>query len=265
MSVLNVNVKYTRFMRYDRVPLDIPVHSHPYCEIVYYVSGTGYGKIGDLEYRYGPDTFVFIPTGVLHSEYAETVSSHYLIGLTYGGEFPIVPMGFYKDTSDGKLLDLFIRTQSELKTSQPFYEMYIDTLAEQILITIARKFSGMRNLVSSKLQTAIAFLNSYYFNDIDLKALAQSVYYSYDRFRHLFAEQTGLSPQQYLIRLRLDHAAQYLEQTPHSVSEIARLVGYHSDSALIIDFKKRYGKTPAQYRKKFALDVEQSNYDVQEK
>lgn len=226
------------------------MHMHPYYEIVYYIEGSGYGMIDRQRYEYAPGTFVFIPKDTPHSEYAATVSAHYLIGLTYNNEeFPVIPAGCYDDDVHKTLLALFKQIQRELKNSQFYYKRYVESLAEQILINIARRFVSRQDLTASKLKMAIAYINSYYYRDIDFADLAKSAYYSYDRFRHLFTEQIGVSPQRYLNNIRLDHAAKYLETTDHPVTEIAQKVGYHSDSALILDFKKRFGKTPAEYRK----------------
>lgn len=96
MADFNISVKYTRFLRYEKIPFDIPTHTHPYCEIVYYTSGTGYGCIEGTKYRYTPNSYVFIPTGTEHSEYAETVSAHYLIGLMCNKDAPPFPQDFMK-------------------------------------------------------------------------------------------------------------------------------------------------------------------------
>ncbi len=260
MADFNVNIKYTRFLRYEKVPFDIPSHTHPYCEIVYYTSGTGYGSIEGTQYRYYPNTYIFIPTGVTHSEYAETVSAHYLIGLTYSNNSPKIPAGFHVDESDGLLLDLFDKIQQELRKSLPYYKTYIDVLAEQILVYLARCFTVETEKNASPINMAINFMNSHFNQEIDLHELAKSAYYSYDYFRHLFTKIKGTSPQRYLLNLRLENATRQLEQTDLSLFSIAQSVGYHSAAAFSIDFKKKYQKTPSEYRATYIANQQNINY-----
>lgn len=263
MTDFSISVKYTRFLRYEKVPLDIPTHTHPYCEIVYYTSGTGYGCIEGTKYRYTPNSYVFIPTGAEHSEYAETVSAHYLIGLMCNKDAPTIPAGFHQDDSDGLLPDLFAKIQEELRKSLPYYETCIDALAKQILIYIARRFALENEKVSSKIDMAINFMNSHFDQEIDLRELAKSTYYSYDHFRHLFTKFKGSSPQRYLLNLRLEHATRQLEQTELPLSVIAQGVGYHSAAAFSIDFKKKYGKTPSEYRASYTANQQDIHYKEQ--
>ena len=260
MADFNVSVKYTRFLRYERVPFDVPSHTHPYCEIVYYTSGTGYGNIEGNKYRYSPNTYVFIPTGARHSEYAETVSAHYRIGLTCGKDSPEIPSGFHADDSNGLLPGLFDKIQQELRKSLPYYKACIDALAEQILVYIARRFTVETEKASSKIDMAINFMDSHFSQEIDLHELARSTYYSYDYFRHLFAKLKGISPQRYLLNLRLEHATHQLEQTDLPLCVIAQSVGYHSAAAFSIDFKKKYGKSPSEYRATYIANQQNLEY-----
>ena len=52
----------------------------------------------------------------------------------------------------------------------------------------------------------------------------------------------------YLIDLRLEHAAELLANTSMSALEVCSAVGYDSFSYLIKQFKKKYGVTPHKYR-----------------
>ena len=59
---------------------------------------------------------------------------------------------------------------------------------------------------------------------------------------------TGLTPQQYLLELRLNKARQFLEQGSYaSVGELAQAVGFSSTQQLSRNFKKRFGKLPSSY------------------
>ncbi len=66
----------------------------------------------------------------------------------------------------------------------------------------------------------------------------------------LFKEQYGLSPSEYLARLRVDRARQLLAETDLSVLDIAYTAGFASLSHFYTCFRAQTGCTPRAYREK---------------
>lgn len=81
-----------------------------------------------------------------------------------------------------------------------------------------------------------------------LLELAQAVNLSVWRLSHIFADEVGKSPMQYLRQLRMDRARHLLETSFLSVKEIAHQVGLNDESHFVRDFKKVYGDAPSRYR-----------------
>jgi len=82
----------------------------------------------------------------------------------------------------------------------------------------------------------------------DARTLGDLVHLSESRFRHLFKQETGTTPAQYLRDLRFQRAEVMLRTTFLSVKEIAEKVGTTSINHFMKDFKRRYGMTPGEYR-----------------
>ena len=82
----------------------------------------------------------------------------------------------------------------------------------------------------------------------DARTLGRLVHLSASRFRHLFKQETGTTPGQYLRELRFRKAELMLRTTFLSMKEIAERVGTISLSHFMKDFKKRHGMTPREYR-----------------
>jgi len=99
-------------------------------------------------------------------------------------------------------------------------------------------------LVISKLETETS-------TSWDTKTLAKLVSLSPSRFRHLFKQETGISPAQYLKEIRLRKAEIMLRTTFLSVKQILKRVGIRSNSHFVHDFRKLYGVTPTAYRRVF--------------
>ena len=83
----------------------------------------------------------------------------------------------------------------------------------------------------------------------DIKTLATLVNLSPSRFRHLFKQETGTSPAQYLKEYRLRKAEKMLRTTFLSVKQVLKHVGLGSNAHFVRDFRKKYGLTPTAYRR----------------
>ena len=86
--------------------------------------------------------------------------------------------------------------------------------------------------------------------DVDIKALARTVNLSTSRLRHLFKDETGLTPAQYLKRMRLERARQLIEGSFLRIKEVMPQVGISDESHFVRDFKKTHGLPPMRYRRK---------------
>jgi len=81
---------------------------------------------------------------------------------------------------------------------------------------------------------------------ITVAAVARAVNLNAPYFCTLFTEQTGLTPSEYLINLRLTRAKEYLEHTTMSVADICAALGY-DPSYFSRLFKRHTGHAPGHY------------------
>src|ERR1043165_2819517 len=83
----------------------------------------------------------------------------------------------------------------------------------------------------------------------DFAALAVQINLSPSRFRHLFKQETGATPAQYLKDVRLVKAEKMLRTTFLSIKQILKQVGIASNAHFVRDFRRQYGTTPTTYRR----------------
>ena len=74
--------------------------------------------------------------------------------------------------------------------------------------------------------------------------------YSHSHFSTLFKKYTSSSLIDFLMNKRLEYASELLTKTDKTTLEICMAIGYNSYSFFLKNFKKKYGVTPLQYRKK---------------
>ncbi len=83
---------------------------------------------------------------------------------------------------------------------------------------------------------------------LSMSAIADAYSISSVRLSLDFKEAVGMSPSEYLLRLRMEKAKALLSKTELSIKDICAQVGYYDASGFIRRFKKYMGVTPVQYR-----------------
>jgi AraC-like DNA-binding protein len=81
------------------------------------------------------------------------------------------------------------------------------------------------------------------------RQLAQHAKMSTNGFLHLFKKQTGVSPQMFARKKRLEQAAILLHYSCNSIEEIAEKTGFSDRYHLSKSFKKEYRIGPSRFRK----------------
>lgn len=111
--------------------------------------------------------------------------------------------------------------------------MFAHSLAQALAVYLVRQYldpdRGARRsnaLQAYKLRRVIEAMNksrAEYFSLANLARLADLSEYHFSR---IFKRATGLSPSQYLIRLRMSRARQLLLETDHSIIDVGLGMGY---------------------------------------
>ena len=82
-----------------------------------------------------------------------------------------------------------------------------------------------------------------------LENLARHCGASVSRLSHLFKQQTGSSPQQFIERHRMQHAVQLLRLTNLSIAEVATEAGYADAFYFSNRFHRYAGASPSEFRR----------------
>ena len=85
------------------------------------------------------------------------------------------------------------------------------------------------------------------------KILADKCKISEVYFRKLFKKLNGVSPQKYIINLKLEFAFHLLGSNLYSVSEVSQKSGFQDTKYFSRIFKKRYGYSPKDVQSKSEL------------
>lgn len=103
---------------------------------------------------------------------------------------------------------------------------------------------------SGQMTATLVYIAAHLNEDISINTLSALTAYHPHYFIKLFKQDMGMSPHQYILRMRLQEAARLL-RAGGTVSEAAASVGYADTSSFARAFKSHYGVQPG----RFALDA----------
>lgn len=131
----------------------------------------------------------------------------------------------------------------EAPTSAKLYSMFM-TLLEHSGASIAGRGGN------PTVDQAIAYIQSHLTDKLNVDEIAASAGYSASYFSHMFTEETGMSPYQFVVRSRIEQAQQLLKTTRLSIQEIAFQCGFNSAANFCYTFRRMTGLPPHDYRKR---------------
>lgn len=163
------------------------------------------------------------------------------------------PAPFF-DPSVRQLLGLLAKEVRTGGLSGIFYvEHLLHALAAR-LITSGVGNDSKKNIFAEKLSSgAFSRILEHMHSDpvakVSLASLAIESGYSKRQLLRVFRANTGLSPYQYLLRLRVDRAKQLMRKSTLSLLDIAIESGFNSNAHLTNAFRQHLGVTPSHFRR----------------
>jgi AraC-like DNA-binding protein len=146
---------------------------------------------------------------------------------------------------------------AETASAAPGAEEIVGRLADALLAQALRVAlaelqasdgAGVLALRDPQLATAIGLIHHRPDHAWTVGELAGEVALSRSAFSARFRRLVGESPQRYITRTRLAHAAALLHQTDAPLAEIALKIGYGSEFSFAKAFKRAFGIAPGTYR-----------------
>ena len=105
-----------------------------------------------------------------------------------------------------------------------------------------------RHELYKRLSYSLDYIHSGFTGAIGLEELSATAFLSKYHFLRLFKLTFGLSPHQYIQKLRLEKASQLLKHSPLPVGDIADALGFENSQSFSRLFFQRTGMYPSRYR-----------------
>lgn len=97
-------------------------------------------------------------------------------------------------------------------------------------------------------EAAVGLMKRNHYRSISMESIAKQINISEKHLCRLFKEKCGLSPKQYMTKIRMDAAKKMLLESDLRVKEIAEIEGYSSQGAFSQAFSLYFGMSPTEMK-----------------
>jgi AraC family transcriptional regulator len=153
---------------------------------------------------------------------------------------------------DPFLREISLKVHQAAGTSLTIEKMYIESLIMTCAIHLATQyaadykkiFAPKGKLSSVQLSRVIDYTRSFVHANISLNELASTVHLSAYHFARLFRQTLGISPYQFVLQLKIEHAKKLIQNHHGPLSEIAYSLNFTDQAHFSNVFKKITGVSP---------------------
>ncbi len=268
--------------------------THKYYEMVYVKKGTGEYIVENKRFTVGPNDIVIVKPNKKHclKVKSEKRCEFTVIYFSFVSRFNDVEshktkriysdiplddfINFVSGERSDDYLNLKVNQKNDIiilleqlvceKTGQEIgSECMVQLLIMQLFVMISRALKmEWENSIKAKttkikelIDISVKYIENNYERDTTLNDVAKYVFLSQSYFARMFKKEKGISPINYLLKVRIERAKELLLSSEMKASEIAAAVGFSNQQRFNEIFKKYTQLTPIQYRKHGSLLIDE--------
>ena len=249
-------------------------HSHEGFELVFLVDGaTAYEFAGRTTVELRGGHFLVVPPGLVHRGLQDVRSPSTICGLALKASPPSAWKRTTFTADDVRHLRTALENASrKVHPFNPALRWLVRRLMEEtasypgsphraeagialralicaVLVEAMRQMLMPVTVPKQFVAAAVAYLRQHLHEPVGMADLVRHVGFSRARMFDMFKAQTGLTPHDYLQRMRIEKAQEQLRQTKLSVTEIGMAVGFSSGQYFSTVFARYSGVSPTGFRK----------------
>ena len=219
-----------------------------YNELIFHFSGDAINYFDDQVFSLCAGTVRFLPTGSVSRYDLVRKETGECIDIFFTADRPVADRAFAQNAAGNEqLARLFKRIFATWVGREEGYYYECMSLLYRILAELEREnYSPTAH--RQKIQPAVEKIqNGFLTEELRTEELAAACGMRVSYFNRLFREAYGVSPRQYAIQLRLNHACELLGLERYRVTQVAELCGFRDVGFFSRQFKSHVGITPTQF------------------
>jgi AraC family transcriptional regulator len=131
-------------------------------------------------------------------------------------------------------------------------EMLLLYVLEELESSLDPEFANTDNhALPPQISNALQYIDAHAREPIEVERLAKSAGWSHEHFTRTFQQHVGHTPKHWIIKRKMELAAQLLLQQTDSVKQIARDLGFTDEYYFHRLFRRTMGMTATEYRRRY--------------
>ncbi len=265
---------------FDAANEEFPIrpHWHYFAEFIYMLRGTACITAGNKTYRAAAGDLVILPPACVHSITAADGTLPLYSVLKFDlGKFPSIssyspsPAGIFRYAAEKNMpvyFDpeaaakigcpaIFADCVNEMKEFRYGYDVILRSQIYRLIYGIIRSWEDTGLNISDcppaadkdrSIENITEYIDRRLGENIKVADIAAECHLSYSAFAAKFREYYGTSCKEYIEKMRIYKAEEYLLFTDRDIDEIGQETGFSDSSHFIKSFRKYRGVTPKKFR-----------------
>lgn len=257
------------YINQDSGTFEMPLHQHGYLELNYVAEGCCLYQVANKRYMLKKRGMILLNSNLPHRLIFDSSVSCTLMGVSLDSDqvrMGTVPLRElihhnndlrdFSEVFDGvavihdahSLQHTLKEMLSECQDERDF--ILLNLLSNKLLIGAARLALNNNSYLMEHISKIKEYIQFNYSKITCIDDIAAHVGLNKNYMQRIFKEQMGCTVWQFLTKVRMKQAAQLLVTTDSNISDLDEQVGINSRQNFYLLFRKEFGVSPQQYRKK---------------
>lgn len=236
-------------------------HVHDAFEIYYMKEGHCTYYIEDHTYKVLPGDVILIPGNTSHrTTYGGVAHTRLLVNCSYAyipepvlERLASIGHLYRNNKVISQLEELFAKIEHEYSHADALSAEVLKCFTAELIVVILRHKNEHEKTKTDNdfITTVQEYIQNNYMNEVKLSSIAELLSVSQEHLSRVFKQETGIGFKEYLVQFRLQKAEEMLKhETGRAVSEVAYACGFNDGNYFSYKFKKAYGVSPTEVRRK---------------
>lgn len=218
------------------------VAERPYAALSLRIKGSGRIDIAGERFISNPGDILYIPAGMAYE--AEYTVNEMIVVHLVSCNYPTPEIISSPNPAHTEAVFMRMLEGWEARRSSNYVKSEIYALFDHL---ISESDDGEAGPALSR---CVDYMNEHFSDPgLNIEALCKAVYLCRSTIQRRFRRRFGISPQQYLMKLRLEHAIALLAVEKLPVGEVSAMCGFSDEKYFSRAFKKKYGFSPSKAMK----------------
>jgi AraC-like DNA-binding protein len=226
-----------------------------YYGLVFIIDGSALFQFEDQSFSVQKNDIVYLPKGSQYITRAHARGVYHFMVISFQLQsddvLKHIPLPIHMKPAQAQLCQhLFRELVKRWKRKDVVYKLKCHAILSDLLYRLIVEFLNQHfdHHSIEKIKPAVETMNRYYTHCLHIQDLARQVNLSPSHFRRLFHKIYGLSPQQYLLNLRINHAKDLLLSEMYTITEVAKRSGFANIYYFSRAFRQATGVPPSEFK-----------------